>query len=1289
MNSYPPELLAQLAPVMFVAGLEAQNPQSPTSPSTHLPQSPTPSTPGQKGQDPFTVLSIRLRDALSSQRKVAIWQPDKGKTFQIVLVDKEVQFPPRKMNPPTSEDGTPMTSTVTHSPLSPLTPASPLYPDGLIAPIWIRKHTTMVPSVFVLFLRIFELPPHNPRSPLDQVDPDKERERLEEERRRDTELAAEVALRKRSTNERGIKLTVVLMASRRMLDDPALDGRLTYIRRQSGLDSRAALFVLSPVSPSELADFVRSLQQALYEPALEYYTAHSKRVRRKRNRHSQTSAYMVPPSPLVTVARPLRPEGWTVRYEYKMACFAEFRSEDEVALKHYQDAYGMLLIMFGSTAILPPRTKRWAEAKVLADCINVKITKLYLYNNEHALALAQHSSHMRKFGDFSRGWGIGEETFEFWSWLARQHRVLSELLEHGLRGTFAIPNHKPMPMNSINPALLTAQIQAPSQRATNPLEVDALRSLGINPSHALQHPGFYYYMAARCTEMRRLQFLAAVEAEVTRKTTNSSPGFTNEKKVDHHVIILELYTKAYELFKKYTPVGPNNAAQGRLTLWIAYRIAQTYYDSGKFDMAVRFFERIAKTYRREQWDPMLRPLLSTWYACAQRLGDVELSIKLLIEMLGQDSEDAEDPSSLEEDLLAVLKSTVPSSTDAPLTIDLAEARPILTINVDFWSSEVKVNETAAFQLSLEAPKHTVISSLPIDSIAFYYSDDELPLVVRHAGSETDAPSVRRFDLGHVALGSQREPKQIGETSLRWKPGSVVVFSGTISSPTPTLLKISKVVLTIIEGTWKIEVPLDAKAPRLEPVAKWLCSLDPPKFIPLKRDNCTNATVRHRLHRIHVGVAHQAPAYLNEEYPINIEITNVDEEELDVSIDVLLQPTEVDEAVNSISLDGEHSSGLIRGIRCGKLLPGVSVFKTLYLHNTGAPGDRIVDISIRSRLVHGDEPEDEETQSQDVTETERTLAVETVDLIHVTQDVVYRHSTEDWLGPADMRTFDGDFWDSGKGGEAVVNVKLEFVGPWEVEVVKVEVQKQDNEHAKLIDSSIDHHGEDMFPAEFFPGDTLSEYCRVSLAPPEVENPDEEIEPIPGPGQLAVSWRRIPQNAERGPICTSTIPLPYLKPPTEALVALLSVPPIAKLHVPFTMTLTIRNYHPTRSANITIQLDADAQDAFVAAGLKSGRLPIMLPGGEEKIRYRLVPMECGYCKLPTVKVKDARNTIQVGPVAMDAQDEEEEVVRGELVKVVDVRVDIRQEQLAIPGDGIDGAPAAGDDELGPGTVLVLPC
>lgn len=211
MNSYPPELLAQLAPVMFVAGLDMAAPAARPTPNSQTTPPPTPAA--TKAQD-FNLLSSRLREALQSQRKVAIWQPEKTKSFQVILVDKDVRFPPRKLVSPNDPQ-----FQAAHSPLSPLTPSSPLYPDGLIAPIWIRKHTTLVPSVFVMFMRIFEYPPHNPRSPLDAPDVDREKEREQEERRRDTELATEVALRKKSTNERGIKLTVVLMASRRMLGE--------------------------------------------------------------------------------------------------------------------------------------------------------------------------------------------------------------------------------------------------------------------------------------------------------------------------------------------------------------------------------------------------------------------------------------------------------------------------------------------------------------------------------------------------------------------------------------------------------------------------------------------------------------------------------------------------------------------------------------------------------------------------------------------------------------------------------------------------------------------------------------------------------------------------------------------------------------------------------------------------------------------------------------------------------------------------------------------------------------
>ena len=94
-----------------------------------------------------------------------------------------------------------------------------------------------------------------------------------------------------------------------------------------------------------------------------------------------------------------------------------------------------------------------------------------------------------------------------------------------------------------------------------------------------------------------------------------------------------------------------------MTYYIAYRIAETHYEGGKFDLAVkyvqgadtrphcapiqsliylpilRFFERIAKTYRTERWTELLRPALTLWYDCARQLADVELSVKILLEML--------------------------------------------------------------------------------------------------------------------------------------------------------------------------------------------------------------------------------------------------------------------------------------------------------------------------------------------------------------------------------------------------------------------------------------------------------------------------------------------------------------------------------------------------------------------------------------------------------------------------------------------------------------------------------
>ena len=50
-------------------------------------------------------------------------------------------------------------------------------------------------------------------------------------------------------------------------------------------------------------------------------------------------------------------------------------------------------------------------------------------------------------------------------------------------------------------------------------------------------------------------------------------------------------------------------------------------------------------------------------------------MQLLVEMLAHGSKEDEEES-IAEDLLAVLKNTMPSNPDEPLVVDLTDARPI-------------------------------------------------------------------------------------------------------------------------------------------------------------------------------------------------------------------------------------------------------------------------------------------------------------------------------------------------------------------------------------------------------------------------------------------------------------------------------------------------------------------------------------------------------------------------------------------------------------------------------------
>ena len=79
-------------------------------------------------------------------------------------------------------------------------------------------------------------------------------------------------------------------------------------------------------------------------------------------------------------------------------------------------------------------------------------------------------------------------------------------------------------------------------------------------------------------------------------------------------------------------------------------------------------------------------------------------------------------------------------------------------------------------------------------------------------------------------------------------------------------------------------------------------------------------------------------------------------------------------------------------------------------------------------------------------------------------------------------------------------------------------------------------------------------------------------------------------------------------------------------------------------ISVALDPQPSDGFVVAGLRSGRVPLVLPGAEARVTWNVIPIECGYVKVPRVRVVDHRAGVRSEEGAVG-----EGVREGEAVKV----------------------------------------
>lgn len=536
-------------------------------------------------------------------------------------------MPPRKANPSTSSAIPPVAQNTTrslsqtavlHSPLSPLTPQSPTFPDGILSPLWILKHQILLPSVFVAF---FNFASDSNLSTL-----------------HDNQLKIEINAIKSSITASAYKIRlVVVLVSEPYEFDADIDGRLANIRKATGLDSKNSMFFLPPdFSTVELRGFVGTILSAIYPSCIEYYRDLSKHTRRKKNRGAP------PPSDAGT-SQALSNQGWNVRYEFKLGVFAEFRQEMDAAARSFEGAYQGLFSedLFEN---IGSSDTRFNEYRLLADVLAIRILRCLLWNGQTTSTVQSWSNHRSRVQGLVDRNGKGSFNDEWEAWEANWSSIMAETIERAELPIFATPEQLRLP--DIQPAKPTA-IYAPLEKAIE-------RGERFLPWEALHHEGYWLNRTVRHTRARRR--LAPTSKE-KRYASDPSPvsylGFNGPRTegFDHSELLVDTLRKSAHQFAK----RHQSRAVERLELDIARELAH----SGQWNDTIQLVKPLwhKLSWRKAGWWNLVEEAAWLLRESARHTGDAETLLYVEWELLSRG-----ETCSLHAMLPVYLQ------TDAPLTI---------------------------------------------------------------------------------------------------------------------------------------------------------------------------------------------------------------------------------------------------------------------------------------------------------------------------------------------------------------------------------------------------------------------------------------------------------------------------------------------------------------------------------------------------------------------------------------------------------------------------------------------
>ncbi|KAF2131485.1 hypothetical protein P153DRAFT_286498 [Dothidotthia symphoricarpi CBS 119687] len=1131
--------------------------------------------------------------------------------FRIRAVGRDFQLPPKKADVPTASATTPPgspaiappTSWVLHSPISPLSPGSSVFPDGIIASSWVAKHQHYVPAVYLSFFDFTTDPITNSLH--------------------DNQLKTEINKIKGQLQKSGYhtRYAVVLLSNKTILEAPDIEERLTTIRRATGLDPKNSLFFLPPnTSQVELRAFVAAVLSILQPVCVEYYRDLTKHARRKKGRGT------VPPPtapPTWGTSQTLSYPGWGVRYDFKLGVFAEFRQEMDAAQRHYDIALSALFGpegLFETTASWSPR---WDDTRMLADIIAMRHIRCQLWNNTPTSAVQTWLRYRSKLRDVLDRRGKGSSNYGWQAWESRWAQLMGQLIQRAELPGFKIPpslKEADAAIGGVNPFYCLPEKQFPVGERLPPWE-------------HLHHAGYWHKLAA--DHAKRRYILAREMPEEDRTPPGMSPAakVSNRNQIYDQYLVFQPHEElplpgASGGFEHWSDISAKLDAatsqfkargQNRKVEQLQLEVARTLLHVKRFDDAFKVLRPLWETmsWRKEGWWNLASEVLWALHECALRIQDRETYVATEWELYCQV---VHGKTRYKHDLMACLD-TFPEDASidkASVSLDTNDFISCLSATFAFSAAEGNVGEPMPSQIVISSNARQGSTPITMSSLLFRFKGCLSEVQLSHKKDETASGSESTI-FGYALdenTSALEKPRWAGSSDLMIHPGQTKVYGFPIIFREAGDVDVTACTFEINTDRFSLTCS-NTDIPEGSNPSWWINSAAGGKPRKSKHNTVTSTHVLPKPPKMEIRLPNVRNQYFTDEsVTLAIEIQNEEDEDTEAVIEVrllgrskdMLAYSWVDRPASSPMkevpppLDGSSEFDL-PGHVIGQLAQGARTTERIRFIAPPDPADYALEVKVLYHLL-----------------SDREIPISKImiaDLVfnapfEASYDLNVRVHPDAW--PSYFELQEAESNNNSESPDA-----FGIAQKWGL---RAKVASFADEQVIVKDLIIQVHG--------IHGGATCEVSKefdvldVAMDPENMtdwafsldvrKNNLEERRPTALDTTLDITWQRA--SALDAPSVTSSLPIPRIQIPSSEPRVLASVMQSNTVDTLLHLDYTLEN--PTMHF-LTFELNMEASEEFGFSGPKLRTLNL-LPMSRQSARYNLLPLVRGVWISPNLKVLD---------------------------------------------------------------------